>query len=409
MKTNLPCSDDQLRILLQSDSDEGGAEFRSVATHVDCCETCQARLGELAAEVGEWAEAHEMLVAVSEIRQKRDSQPRTGTWNSQRWQRRPTAWTESMARQILNPPSHPEMLGRIGRYEVERLIGAGGMGVVFKAFDTELNRPVAIKVLAPFLAGSGAARQRFAREARAAAAVVHEHVVAIHNVETEGESPFLVMPFVAGDSLQTRLDREGALDVCEVLRIGMQTAAGLAAAHAQGLVHRDVKPSNILLEEGVERSLLTDLDLPEPMTTPVLLTLAITPARLNTCRPSRLGVTPSTLAATCSVSAASFTQCVPAGRRFVRKPVTEFCDESPIPNRGPCARSTRTFPSGWNASFRSYWPSRRLIAFRRPARLQNFSKNASLMSSSQRPSNCRPSVDGLYCPTPELCQSLATS
>lgn len=166
-----------------------------------------------------------------------------------------------MARQLLSPPSHPEMLGRIGRYEVERLIGAGGMGVVFKAFDTELNRPVAIKVLAPFLAGSGAARQRFAREARAAAAVVHEHVVAIHNVETEGESPFLVMPFVAGDSLQARLDREGALDVCEVLRIGMQTAAGLAAAHAQGLVHRDVKPSNILLEEGVERSLLTDFGL----------------------------------------------------------------------------------------------------------------------------------------------------
>lgn len=72
------------------------------------------------------------------------------------------------------------MLGRIGRYEVERLIGVGGMGVVFKAFDTELNRPVAVKVLAPYLASSGAARRRFARESRAAAAVVHEHVVAIH-------------------------------------------------------------------------------------------------------------------------------------------------------------------------------------------------------------------------------------
>ncbi|MGZ0167356.1 MAG: serine/threonine-protein kinase [Planctomycetales bacterium] len=261
MKQHSLCSDEQLRFLLQSDSDEGSAEFRSASTHVDHCDTCQTRLGELAAEDGEWDEAHEMLVAVNEIREQGDSQPRTGSWHASRWQRRPTAWTESMARQLLSPPSHPEMLGRIGRYEVERLIGAGGMGVVFKAFDTELNRPVAIKVLAPFLAGSGAARQRFAREARAAAAVVHEHVVAIHNVETEGESPFLVMPFVAGDSLQTRLDREGALDVCEVLRIGMQTAAGLAAAHAQGLVHRDVKPSNILLEEGVERSLLTDFGL----------------------------------------------------------------------------------------------------------------------------------------------------
>lgn len=261
MKPNSLCSDEQLRFLLQSDSDEGSAEFRSASTHVDHCDDCQTRLGELAAEDGEWDEALEMLVAVKEIRETGDSQPRTGSWHASRWQRRPTAWTESMARQILGPPSHPEMLGRIGRYEVERLIGAGGMGVVFKAFDTELNRPVAIKVLAPFLAGSGAARQRFAREARAAAAVVHEHVVAIHNVETDDESPFLVMPFVAGDSLQARLDREGMLDVCEVLRIGMQTAAGLAAAHAQGLVHRDVKPSNILLEEGVERTLLTDFGL----------------------------------------------------------------------------------------------------------------------------------------------------
>jgi eukaryotic-like serine/threonine-protein kinase len=260
MKQSL-CSDEQLQFLLKSDSDEGSAEFRSASTHVDHCDTCQTRLGELAAEEGEWDEAHEMLVAVNEIRETGDSQPRTGSWHASQWQRRPTAWTESMARQILGPPSHPEMLGRIGRYEVERLIGAGGMGVVFKAFDTELNRPVAIKVLAPFLAGSGAARQRFAREARAAAAVVHEHVVAIHNVETDEESPFLVMPYVAGDSLQTRLDREGMLDVCEVLRIGMQTAAGLAAAHAQGLVHRDVKPSNILLEEGVERTLLTDFGL----------------------------------------------------------------------------------------------------------------------------------------------------
>jgi serine/threonine protein kinase len=156
------------------------------------------------------------------------------------------------------------MLGRIGRYDVERLIGSGGMGVVFKAYDTELNRPVAIKLLAPFLAESGSARKRFAREARAAAAVVDEHVVAIHNVEAGDDPkkpPFLVMKFIAGGSLQQRLDRDGPLDVCEILRIGMQTAKGLAAAHGQGLIHRDVKPSNILLDEGVERALLTDFGL----------------------------------------------------------------------------------------------------------------------------------------------------
>ena len=118
-----------------------------------------------------------------------------------------------------------------------------------------------MKLLAPYLASSGSARNRFAREARAAAAVVDDHVVPIHNVETDGEHPFLVMKFIAGGSLQQRIDREGPLEVCEVLRIGMQTAKGLAAAHAQGLIHRDVKPSNILLDEGVDRALLTDFGL----------------------------------------------------------------------------------------------------------------------------------------------------
>ena len=84
---------------------------------------------------------------------------------------------------LLGSPNHPEMLGRLGRYDIERVIGSGGMGIVLKAHDSELNRPIAIKLLAPHLAHVGAARERFAREGRAAAAVVHEHVVAIYNVE----------------------------------------------------------------------------------------------------------------------------------------------------------------------------------------------------------------------------------
>jgi serine/threonine-protein kinase len=133
--------------------------------------------------------------------------------------------------------------------------------VVLKAFDPALHRPVAIKVLSPALAASGAARQRFTREARAAAAVVHEHVVTVHGVEAQNGLPYLVMEYVAGRSLQQRLDESGPLGLREVLRIGMQTASGLAAAHAQGLVHRDVKPANILLENGVERVKLTDFGL----------------------------------------------------------------------------------------------------------------------------------------------------
>jgi serine/threonine protein kinase len=124
-----------------------------------------------------------------------------------------------------------------------------------------LNRNVAIKVLSASLATTGAARSRFLREARAAAAVVHEHVVGVFAVAEAAGLPFLVMEYVSGRSLQDRLDRDGPLSVTEVLRIGMQTAAGLAAAHAQGLVHRDVKPANILLENSVERVRLTDFGL----------------------------------------------------------------------------------------------------------------------------------------------------
>ena len=155
----------------------------------------------------------------------------------------------------------PGSLGRLGPYEMTRIAGPRRLWVVLKAFDPALGRVVAIKVLAPQLATSAAARGRFAREARAAAAVVHEHVVAIHAVDSWNSLPYLVMPFVAGRSLQERVDRDGPLGVKEVLRIGMQTAQGLAAAHAQGLVHRDVKPSNILLENGVERVKLTDFGL----------------------------------------------------------------------------------------------------------------------------------------------------
>ena len=161
----------------------------------------------------------------------------------------------------LEPSDEPNVLGRLGGYDVLEIVGHGGMGVVLKAFDRELKRPVAIKVLAPHLAHNSLAKQRFAREAQAAAAVVHPHVLAIHQVQPNGRLPFLVMPLVAGESLAERLTAQGALELKETLRIGMQAAAGLAAAHEQGLVHRDVKPANILLEKGVERAVLTDFGL----------------------------------------------------------------------------------------------------------------------------------------------------
>lgn len=226
-----------------------------LSAHLAECKLCQKKLSDLAASGDEWS-------AVSDAMKEYSLSNEDGVWRGSDVKAIGTPrWTESLAKQLLSPPSHPEMLGRLGRYEIERLIGAGGMGLVFKAFDSELNRPLAIKMLSPHLADSGAARQRFAREARAAAAVVHPHVVPIHNVDSDGELPYLVMQYVSGESLQDRIDREGPLELEQILRIGMQVADGLEAAHQQGLVHRDIKPSNILLEDRVERALITDFGL----------------------------------------------------------------------------------------------------------------------------------------------------
>lgn len=168
---------------------------------------------------------------------------------------------ERVSLEFLGPPTHPELLGRLGRYDVLKVVGRGGMGVVLKAFDNELHRVVAIKTLADHLASNASARRRFAREAQAAAAVIHPNVIPIFNVESEFKTPYLVMQYVGGGSLQSKVEAEGPLPVEATLRIAKQTAAALSAAHEQGLVHRDVKPANILLEENVERVLLSDFGL----------------------------------------------------------------------------------------------------------------------------------------------------
>jgi serine/threonine protein kinase/regulation of enolase protein 1 (concanavalin A-like superfamily) len=167
----------------------------------------------------------------------------------------------SLAMPFLDPCDSPNRLGKLGHYEVIELVGRGGMGSVLRAFDTKLVRIVAVKVMAPELAANPTAVKRFIREAQTAAAVHHDHVVTIHAIEEKHRPPYLVMQFVEGQTLQQKIDREGALDLARILRIGCQTAAGLAAAHKHGLIHRDVKPGNILLENGVERVKITDFGL----------------------------------------------------------------------------------------------------------------------------------------------------
>src|SRR5262249_13027712 len=168
---------------------------------------------------------------------------------------------ETVQLDFLSPSTTPGSLGRLGHYEVLEVSGRGGMGIVLRAFDEKLHRVVAIKVLASALAAHGSARQRFVREARAAAAVTHDNVIAIHAVEDDGPIPYLIMQFIEGCTLQQKLDRAGPLPVKEILRLGVQIADGLAAAHRRGLVHRDIKPANILLENCIERVKITDFGL----------------------------------------------------------------------------------------------------------------------------------------------------
>ena len=162
---------------------------------------------------------------------------------------------------FLEPSEHPGYLGRLATFDVLELVGRGGMGVVLKAQDPTLNRVVAIKVLSPQLASHENSRRRFVREAQAAAAITHDHVVTIHSVGEVDGFPYLVMEYVAGTTLAQHIAKHAPLEAAELIQIGIQMALALAAAHSYGLIHRDIKPSNVLLEQDTHRVKLSDFGL----------------------------------------------------------------------------------------------------------------------------------------------------
>ncbi len=240
-----------------------------LATHLSECKSCRQQLEALASDAVSWNQVRNIL------RNETCGEQAASRGKSSLIPRQPASGTEADREftdgshlkpsdfivDFLQPAQNKESLGRLGDIEIRQFIGQGAHGIVLKGFQDELNRLVAVKVMAPHLASVVAARKRFAREARATAAIVHPNVMPILHVDSSGQLPFLVMPYVDCESLQDRLDREGSLPMLDVLRISLQVARGLAAAHAQGLVHRDVKPANILLERGVERVMLTDFGL----------------------------------------------------------------------------------------------------------------------------------------------------
>ncbi|MBC8355596.1 MAG: serine/threonine protein kinase [Planctomycetes bacterium] len=244
------CDSSSLRSLLDGSLDASTEE--TLASHLDQCEACQKTLEELLSD------PKTVSLRVSSEASSERLQHVIEQLESHSLEAAPMA---EVTLDFLEPSDDPDCLGTLDEYKVVEVIGRGGMGIVLRAFDARLSRFVAIKALSPQLVSSELARLRFQREGRAAAAVRHDHVVAIHAVDETGELPYLVMEYIEGSSLQEKIAREAPLPTEEILRIGSQTAAGLAAAHDQGLVHRDIKPANILLENSVERVHITDFGL----------------------------------------------------------------------------------------------------------------------------------------------------
>ena len=158
----------------------------------------------------------------------------------------------------LPPEIAPLAESLAGQYDIERELGRGGMGVVYLAHDVKLDREVAIKVLPPLLAGASEVRERFLREARTAARLSHPNIVAIHRADEIDSRVFFVMGYIAGESLADRLRRVGVLSPAEAMPIIRDVALALDYAHERGVVHRDVKPENILLDSASGRAMVTD-------------------------------------------------------------------------------------------------------------------------------------------------------
>ena len=161
-----------------------------------------------------------------------------------------TAPTEPFQSALLVPSDRDDSLGRIGKFEILDIAGSGGMGTVLRAQDPDLDRTVALKVLSQSLSEDEKAVGHFRREATSIAAIEHENVLPIYDISEAGDSPFIVMRYIDGESLEDLLKRHSdGLPVRKVTRIALAVARALEAAHAGGIVHRDLKPSNILIEE----------------------------------------------------------------------------------------------------------------------------------------------------------------
>jgi hypothetical protein len=171
---------------------------------------------------------------------------------------------------MTNTSGLPDIRLQLGdRYAIERELGRGGMGAVYLARDLRLDRPVALKVLPAELAGDSSLRERFLRETRTAASFSHPNIVPVHAVEERDGVLAFAMGFVEGESVAERVRRAGPLDVRSIVRLLQDIGYALAYAHGRGVVHRDIKPDNVMLERATGRALLMDFGISRSITAKV--------------------------------------------------------------------------------------------------------------------------------------------
>jgi len=161
-------------------------------------------------------------------------------------------------------PAQPGEIGRLGKYRIQKELGRGGMGAVYLAFDERLQRQVALKVMLPKFATNPTAKDRFLREARAAAQICSDHIVNIYEADEIDGTPYIALQLLQGYPLDDYLKKKGSPSLSQIVRIGREVAIGLAAAHELGLVHRDIKPSNVWLEAPNDRVKILDFGLAKP-------------------------------------------------------------------------------------------------------------------------------------------------